>query len=370
MRRILVKIGELLGSKVVAAFLIGALALASALGMLIPQGQSFFQAQSFPWHLDFVRRAVSFLQLHRVFSSSWFLFLVVLFFLNLLACTTSQGYAAIKKWREGRRVSRWQVGTILFHTSLLIVCVGAFATLTLSMNGYMVLGVGQSKEDQPGNYGYLEKGILFREHGRFALKLTDQEQHFRGEKRDYTSSLVEITTPKIVKTAEVSDGQPVYLGNLAVYHHDAGFAPLLQVRKNGEILFRSYVIFRTEEKEETVRFYLSPSRPPGLPFSWSGEFYPDAVITKENKVLFRSERIRRPIVVLKLGDGSTIILEKGEKKKVGGYEFSFSDLTYWTGFDIVYDPGRRIAVAGAAGGVVSLLVMYGPGLPKRRKSNN
>lgn len=331
-------INKILSSRKLAIYLIAGIALISVFGMVLPAGK-------------------------KIFKSILFLILIFCFLVNLIFCTSKQIFRHMKK--------RKFIGYSIFHLSLIVITIGALLTLGFSMNGYLVVGLGEIRGDKHENYAKIEEGKFFNErHGRFNITLKDQTRYFKGEKIKYTSSLINIGTNSGNQyTREISYGNPVTLGNLMFYHHNSGYAPLIEVKENGKIVMQSYVIFRTEEHPNLVTFSLPAGKLPGTNITWQGVFYPDAAVDKKGNYFNKTQLLRNLLLKLSVdikGKSTPVVLKKGQTLAVGGYEFKFEDLSKWTGFDVIYDPGRRVVMFGGVLMTIGLVLMYLP-LPQVKK---
>lgn len=153
---------ELVGSVRITAILLFILIPISITGSLIPQGREYaeyVERFGLKWVGLFYR-----LHLNSVFTSPWFLFLIVLLGANILSCLI---VSVINKKRS--------CGFILVHVSLVLLVVGGLMSASMRIKGELVLNEGESAT----SFNVGNKQILLG----FELRLKDFElQYYENER--------------------------------------------------------------------------------------------------------------------------------------------------------------------------------------------
>ncbi len=112
-----------------------------------------------------------------IFYSPLFLAVVLLFEFNLICCTARQ----FKKSADGRRK-----GSVLFHTGLIIIVLGALIQLAFGFTGYVRVREGAVVENRPDRYYISRKGVWHRqETGESAMFL--QQTDIPGDRAQQES---------------------------------------------------------------------------------------------------------------------------------------------------------------------------------------
>lgn len=121
---------KLFSSIKLAVWLIALITILSLLGTVIPQNQEpgYYIDRCGHWGY----RALTETGLTDVYSSFWFMFLLVLFSLNLAVCLVNRISLNIR-----------MLGSALVHASILVILVGALIGMISGQKGYIRLGDGE-----------------------------------------------------------------------------------------------------------------------------------------------------------------------------------------------------------------------------------
>lgn len=276
-----------------ALVLLGMLAAASVIGSLLPQIPN-----SEP-------RVVSYLRDHHVigdlflrlgffdvFGSAWFRLIAVLLFTSLVMCLLPRTRAAIRSVRQrpvhareidafpqyaertvagepdiviGRaqkllrrklfRVDRSgdalaaekgslrELGSLLFHWSLLLILIGAVYGKGTGYSGYAVIVEGQTFTDAAANYdGQIRYGSFFSGHFTGAqIKLLDFQSSFmpNGLATGFLSKIELLHRDgSPAGTASVQLNHPANFDGLRIFQYGYGWAPVVEVRQGDRLLFQ------------------------------------------------------------------------------------------------------------------------------------
>ncbi|OPY76490.1 MAG: Cytochrome c biogenesis protein CcsB [Syntrophorhabdus sp. PtaU1.Bin050] len=219
-----------LASVTFTIILLSCIAIGSILGTIVKQRADVEEYLSL--YSEGTYRIISFLGLDDVYHSPWFLALLVLFAINLTACTLKRFFSVMKRTGstglpdekalsatamsfhvEGvtdyktmtgildkgyRRIHQGQdgliyekgglsrYGALMIHASIMLILAGGFIGLVTGYKGFIVLGPGETKSVMTVNSGNPRERSL-----GFALKCKDFRISFypNGAPKDYVSTI-------------------------------------------------------------------------------------------------------------------------------------------------------------------------------------
>jgi len=318
-RQSLALVWRTLRSMRTALILLLLLALASVAGSLIPQWPNspdrvLQYLASHPLVGSLYDRA----GLFDVFGSWWFVLITTLLFVSLVACIVPRTRALVRSLRQrpiqareidafrlyeervvpadpqraidgSRRVLKRrffrvarddggrhglaaekgvlrEVGSLLFHWSFLLLLVGVIYGKGTGFTGHAVVIEGQTWTDAQVNYdGQIRTGRFFD--GRFTgagIHLTGFEDTYRrtGQPMDFVSH-VELLDPQgtVVRRADIRVNHPGTIDGLQIYQYGFGWAPVVQIRLNGQLLASDPIPFVQDP---------APKGVPQLAMPWHG----------------------------------------------------------------------------------------------------
>jgi len=357
-------------------------------------------------------------KLEGVFSSWWFLALVIIFFLNTLTCTIQQVRRTLSKvkglkngnWNSSKRINKelrinekefqgdigeiiqkafqkkkyktkefvkeesilflniknklayW--GSVIFHISLLIVIVGGVLTLTMKMWGSF--GVLEKKffNDRHEDYVMTNEGP-WTDHdfsrfklylNRVILDITDE-----GELHDYKADITFFEDGQPVKRALVSGPSPVEYKGLIFYKKLFGYAPGLILKQDGEEKVRFFTTIDTKLDKSQNIYYKQEFKIPRSNLKVEADFYPTITIS-DGKPEIKSHTLERPAMYLKVFEGDKLlydgVLFKDKTVNFANYSLHFAKLKRWYGFSVVRDYGISIVFFGFGLSVIGLIFIY------------
>jgi len=206
------RILEMLKSVKLAVALILYLAAASVLATLVPQGrEAAFYDRAYSPLLSSLIMSTGF---HRFFRSATFLVPLLLFSINLLACTVD------RLFRELTGKTRKNFGIDLVHTGLIVLIAGGIVTYSARRSGFRYLAAG----DQIGLPGRL---LLTLEEFEF-VRYPD------GRPKDWISVVdVERDGERVVDSRPIEVNKPLRIGRLRIYQASHAREVRLVVRDSG-----------------------------------------------------------------------------------------------------------------------------------------
>jgi len=319
LRQSLALVWRTLRSMRTALILLLLLASASVVGSLVPQWPNSPE-RVLRYQLDhpLVGALYDRLGLFDVFGSWWFVLITVLLFVSLVACLVPRTRAAFRALRQrpvqareidafrlyeervvpadpssvidgSRHVLRKrlfrvardgegrtalaaekgmlrEVGSLLFHWAFLLIVIGVIYGKGTGFTGKAVVVEGKTWVDAQANYdGEIRTGRFFD--GNFSgvgIHLRGFEDTYRrtGQPMDFVSH-VDLLDPQgsLVKQADIRVNHPASIDGLDIYQYGFGWAPVVEVRQDGELIASEPITF------------VQDTAPPGVPqlaMPWHG----------------------------------------------------------------------------------------------------
>lgn len=349
---------------------------------------------------------------NRFYLSGWFIMLIIILFLNTLACTIQQMKILNKTNGEffkqdtlsGKtdntfpvyrqeakklnqliinfltnkglaysyndnvyRIEKNQWGkysSIVFHISLLIMLLGFAADALLRMEGTIVLTEGQTRMEQHAAYAYLREAPFYNEadHGKFAITLQALEIKYppQGVPDDYSSKITLSTADGVTREALVTKSQPAYLGAVSLHQEFYGYAPAVVIKdKTGKLLLESYVNIGTIP-HPTSHAYQDSVTVPGTDLKFWLTFFPD--LREKGDYITGSYRPVKPGLQIRVTQGKQVLYSGyaaiGESVGFGKYQVSFPELRRWSAIKISRDLGVPLVYTGFWLAVAGLMMLY------------
>lgn len=330
------KLGEFISSVRLTAILLFILIPVAILGSVVPQGRPYAEyVERYGFKLTgFLYQ----LYLTSIFTSPWFLMLVVLLCMNILGCL-------IVSVIKGKRT----FGFILVHLSLVLLIAGGLMSATLRIKGELILNEGQSAS----SFTVDKKTVPFG----FELRLKDFElQHYENELEKLVIAMPGpgkpfeyrfrknfwVAIPGLDYQFRVERYLPDFRFDMASRAAFSASAepnnPAILVHMKGKNEdYTEWVFARFED------FHMTKERPIGLKYIWA-QNVPKAFISHV-EILEKGAVVREQTIRV-----NHPLRYKG---------FSFYQATYdsneekWSGFSVVKDPGTGMVFASI------IMIMFG-----------
>jgi cytochrome c biogenesis protein len=294
------------------------LALSSVAGSLIPQEPNTPERVAlFQFQHPLAGKIYNAFGFFDVFGSWWFTLLTVLLFTSLIACLLPRSRAAIRamsqrpvqarevdafrNYRElsvaaapeqsisaSRRVLRRRMfrvaaspegnalaaekgalregGSLIFHWAFILVLVGVIVGKGTGYSGRVAVIEGQTWIDAGANYdGQIRTGRFFTgDYSGLGLHLESFEDTYRqsGLPMDFVSHVVLLNpdgTP--IGDQDIRVNHPAKVGDVRFFQFDWGWAPVIDVRQNGQLIASGPIPFVREQAPDGV---------PQLAMPWIG----------------------------------------------------------------------------------------------------
>jgi cytochrome c biogenesis protein len=278
-------------------------------------------------------------------------------------------------------------GSLLFHWSLFLILVGAVFGKGFGLRGVATIVEGETWTEAHASYDLSpEEGRFFGEgmHTGVQLRLEDFDAayHPDGLPKDFVSRVEVIDAEAGVR--EIRVNHPLSVEGVKLFQQGYGWAPVIEVRRDGRLVAGGPVVFVTDtpndqrrpwrgviklpslEPQVGLAFRLLPDPLAGLagapmveardPFltwrAWRG----DLRLTSAQSVFHLDTTGLAPWLEGGLGLGETAELP-------GGLEITFRELREYTQLLVTRDPGTGLMLAAA----ILILVGLVPALASSRR---
>lgn len=284
-----------------------------------------------------------------------------------------------------------EVGSLLFHWAFLLIVVGIVYGKGTGFTGQAVIVEGQTWTEAEANYdGTFRPGRLYSGgHSGIQVHLRDFEVRYRptGMPEMFASD-VELRAPdgSVAERAEIRVNHPASIEGIRFFQFGYGWAPVIEVRRDGEPIAAGPVVFRQAdapagvnpltlpwegvlklpslEPQVGIRFQLWPDSRAlvqgltgGGPALMLEPFQPIMTYTAYRGDL-QADRVQNiaELDTSRMREWLTGVLGAAETKELGdGLTMSFPDLREYTVLQVSRDRGLWIMLAAAILILVGLL---------------
>ncbi len=357
-----------LGSSKLALYLVIALIILSFIGLIVPQESEFTNSDIKTWsnRNPLVTSIIESFGFFSVFRSIPFLIVIILFSINILACTFHQFYkdgkvSSFKGWPGIKKT-----GFLLLHLALIGILAGGFITTGFGMDGSIVLTEGQVFLEDHANYLKINEGP-FREktHSGISVRLKDVKITY--EKKffpiDVTTVLDFVDKDEKALNIPVQINKPFTFRGLSFIQDEIGFSPRIIIRDDSKkkYMLNSFIALKTFR--HGVEWEYKDFLP--LPFLKNRvvlTLFPDHKLIN-GKTVKTSEVVLNPVIHFEIEGGSGEIISEGilpfkGSSRVGDHIFTFADLRQWASFRVVKDPGYILFEISVWLCILSLILRY------------
>ncbi len=408
-----------------ALILLLVVALASVAGSFIPQAPNSPQrvARFFTDH-PLLARVYDALGLFDVFGSWWFTLSYVLVLVSLASCLIPRTRGLLRGLRqriqpardlEGLRHFAWgtvaeppdealgrarrvlrrrryrvsrgdggegglaaekglarDVGSLLFHWAFFLLLVGVIYGKGFGFTGQATVMEGETWTEAHASYDFPPReGRFFGEgHAGFQVRVLDfrVSYHESGLPEEFVSEVEVLEEGEVVRREAIRVNHPLQHAGVKIFQAGYGWAPVIEVRKDGKPLAGGPVVFITDDPTDLRLPWRGVLKLPGLRPQVGIEFRlipdPAAFVLGRPMLVSRSPflsyaayrgdlRLTRAQSVFRLDKSG---LEEwrsggvgvGERVELpGGLEIFFPELREYTQFQVARDPGTGILLATA-----------------------
>jgi cytochrome c biogenesis protein len=282
--------------------------------------------------------------------------------------------AAEKGWAR-------EAGSLLFHWSFFLLLVGVIYGKGFGFTGRATVIEGGTWTEAHVAYDLPpSEGRFFTEsmHRAFQVRLLDFDASYHpgGVPRDFVSRLQLLEDGRVVRRAELRVNEPLEHQGVKLYQLGYGWAPVIEVRREGHLLVSGPVVFLTPEPSDPTRPWRGVVKLPSLrpqvgielrllpdaraalsggamleardPFLLFQAYRGDLRLTAAQSVFRLDTRTLEPWEGGGIGLGETLRLP-------GGLEISFPELREYTQLLVKRDPGLGLILISALALMVGLL---------------
>ena len=278
-----------------------------------------------------------------------------------------------------------ETGNLLFHLSLVLILLAVGIGSLLGSRGDAIVNVGDRFINTPTSYDILSFGKYQAEDSLppFSLTVTD----FKAEYDPVTNAAIdyELTvltanpagSKEIKKTIKVN--QPLAYGSTKIYLQANGYSPIVIVRdKSGKIIFDGPTPFLPQDANlSSIGAIKIPDMNPQIGFV--GSFLPTADRDPIRGGFSSYPEVLDPRLLVSIWKGdlglntgipqSVYRIDTSKMERIGlkalvlneSYDFGEGSITFtgwksWVNLQIVNDPGKGFALAGAILAILGLLI--------------
>lgn len=311
-----------------AIYLLILVGLVTALGTLIPQGQtpSFY----FSNYGDPLGTVMTRLSLSNLYQAWWFYLLIFILGAVILIC-------AAQRLRRTRSIN--SAGSLLFHLAIVFTLMGAAWSLGYART--VQVDIPEQKTVALTDYGFGS--------GDLTLNSLAIDYYPNYEPRQYTSDLTLSGYRQKDYHQLINVNNPLRVGNLKIYQSTWGWRLKLRMIADGKtqtIELNSYDSYQLGVKDNT---------------SLKAVFLPD-LAEDQHGVYSKTPLPNNPHLGLSLFQSGrivdTAIIAPGSEAQLGPYKLRFDDFSYYSGLLIKYDPGVKLVFTGFILLLLGLITRY------------
>jgi cytochrome c biogenesis protein len=271
-----------------------------------------------------------------------------------------------------------ETGSLLFHTSILGVLAGVTVARLFGVSGQVLVVEGDTFVDSYLNYDSITEGRLFRgNHTEFSMRLDDfnVEWHPSGIPREYVSEVTVSEADGSERSARVRVNEPLKISGRNVYQIAWGWAPVLEIRQNGKLLYSGPTVFLPDANTWTGVAKIPQTTPQQMGLAM--QLFVDPFEDEDGVLRDRNRAPRDPVIVAQVMSGdlgldrpqNVYALDPRGLTRVGqeivgrgrvadlpnGVTLAFRDMVQYSVFQIGYNPGTGILLGAAIGMIIGLM---------------
>lgn len=243
----------------------------------------------------------------------------------------------------GERGTLGVFGSILFHLSLIVLCIGIFLSTFASFHGSFNLTEGETFN----KFTRLDSGIFYHDDTNIKpVKLISYIPQLNVNGSLTEAAVIEYTNNGLNKIDTTYINKPINLGSKKLYiGTKIGYSPYIEIiNKNGEKVFHGFLRLANTQSGNTIYnkdfIYLDTTK---IEF----EFLPDLKTKSSNNLV-------NAILIVKINNDQRVFTAAGVNKEVDNYSISYYGFRKWVSFDIKDDTGVMVIFWAALLGSIGL----------------
>jgi cytochrome c biogenesis protein len=273
-----------------------------------------------------------------------------------------------------------EAGSLLFHWSFFLLLIGVMVGKGFGFTGRAtIVERGVWTETHAGYDLPPAEGRFFTEsmHRAFQVRVLDFDAtyHRSGVPRDFVSRVEVLEDGRVVRRAEIRVNEPLQHDGVKLYQLGYGWAPVIEVRRAGELLSSGPVVFVTDDPSDLTRAWRGVIKLPSLRPQVGIELrlFPDTGAALAGAPMLEA---RQPFLFYRAYRGdlrltaaqSVFRLDRtglrpwreggvglGRAAPIGDLQLSFPELREYTQLQVKRDPGLGLILASAVALLVGLL---------------
>lgn len=241
--------------------------------------------------------------------------------------------------------ARWSI--VCLHGAFLLLLLGAFVSQADYFRGYLKLGVGQDLPLGEAGCFQTDRGIFsfpLAKGMRITLLGFDNSYRERGYAPDMASDLLLEGGEEGPRRVRLLRGETVRYGGLDIYQSPrTGFGPLIAREEPDGSRDSSYLYLQYPMGNENPK---TVADIPATGMQLQAEF-----LSRSKKYFDIREIVSPQLQVAFVRSGAAIYqgrLKPGESAVVEGSRYTFKKIDYWSDFAVTRDPGIFLVYAGFA----------------------
>lgn len=254
--------------------------------------------------------------------------------------------------------------SVIFHTGMLIICLGVFIELGFSFTGRIALVPGQLFEDRAENYKFKQSGPFFSGNsGEFSLFLHNVEAKYKDTGVFAGGDISLIREGVEASRLTVEEGSPLGFKLWHIYFEDFGYFISAKLESGGEEYPLNIGLSTIIHKDSET--YQADSTVDRIPYLFNIEFVPN--ISRYENGRIKSYKPDKPavrLIITKTEKGRTGqvfngIVAAGKNVSIDkGTKFYFEGFYPWVTFTAKKEPGLYVIYAGFAVSLLGLTLIF------------
>lgn len=309
-----------------------------------------------------------------IFSTIWFNAILVLLVINIACCFFG------RIW--GRRITLVSFGMILFHLSFVAMLGGVVFNSMFYFRGMIRLTEGETlSSEDPASYDQLDAGRFFHfERLKGETTLVRMHREYLVDNIDKKGAYeIEVGESALKKKGIIYVTHSLEHGGFSYFNDREGYSLLIKLYdKLGNELYGAHVPLQSLEQKDKTYFYVSGTKEgPGrflFPqdslqplYTIQAAYFPTPLKDRAGEAALTVW----PFAGMAQAEEEDFIADEreeiGAKIEVGEYYLSVTEVRYWVGMMVRYEPGQPIVLTSLWVGLGGMIITF---IGRMRKKSN
>lgn len=252
------------------------------------------------------------------------------------------------------------IGSILFHSSLVIILLGIAVSKYASFDGTFALTEGQTFNPSKDRFLSVQSGKYYQHPKEdITFKLLKVEPSYKVNGAATLASIIEnvdeknTSIPVYINNGYTVEGRTLHQGDRT------GYSPFIHIsNEDGKIITEGFTRLATSSRNgQRIHSDLLEFENGKLRFEI--ELLPDASF-RNGKYVSRTNEPNSPILRVVVLKNKNVLADTyvpaGGIVKAGKYEIAFGDIRRWSEFTLSSDPGLNVILFGVAFALIGLVL--------------